>query len=142
MFCINNGSCISILCWVLHTLNRPHCLERVLPDILVNGVTVAKLKECEHKPIEKKHCQRHNGPKALIALTHSTPLVQKEASTSFEILVKLQLCFVGQRARYHVITNPFSNFTNPHNKLEKSRYQFLQIHVTTSKQEDKFLHQF
>ena len=76
-FCINNGSCISILDWVLHTLNRPHCLERVLPDILVNGVTVAKLKECDHKPIEKKHCQRQNGPKALIALTHSTPFTKK-----------------------------------------------------------------
>ena len=30
-FCIDNGSFISILNWVLHTLNRPHCLERVAP---------------------------------------------------------------------------------------------------------------
>ena len=30
-FCIDNGSFISILNWVLHTLNRPHCLERVGP---------------------------------------------------------------------------------------------------------------
>ena len=60
-FWINNGSCISILNWVLHTLNRPHCLGRVAPVILVNGVTVAKLKECEHKTIKNKYCQRQNG---------------------------------------------------------------------------------
>ena len=36
-----------------------------------------------------KHCQRYNGPKVINNLTHSIPLVQEEASTSFEILVKL-----------------------------------------------------
>ena len=43
-----------------------------------------------------KHCQRHNGPKALSTLTNSTPLVQR---WSFEIFVKLQLAYVWQRAR-------------------------------------------
>ena len=53
-FCIDNGSFISILNWVLHTLNRPQYLERVAPVILVDGVTVANLKDCEHKQIENK----------------------------------------------------------------------------------------
>ena len=36
-----------------------------------------------------KHSQRYNRPKEMNNLTHSIPLVQEEASTSFEILVKL-----------------------------------------------------
>ena len=49
-----------------------------------------------------------------------------EASTSFEILVQLQLSFVWQRAEMHRTT-----LTNPCKNLEKSMYQFWQIHVTT-----------
>ena len=46
-----------------------------------------------------KHCKRCKRPKALSTLTHSTPSSHAEASKSFEILVKLQLGLVWQRAR-------------------------------------------
>ena len=64
----------------------------------------------------KKHCQqRNNGPKALTTLTHSTVWQFKAEA---EILIKLQLGFVRQRARntclwqIHVtiLTNPCTNF--------------------------------
>ena len=47
--------------------------------------------------MEKKHCQRYNGPKALSTLTRS--IIHNRSFTSFEILVKLQLGFVWQRVR-------------------------------------------
>ena len=43
-----------------------------------------------------KHCQRHNGPKALRTLNQSTPFFKAEA---FTILAKIQLGFVWQWAR-------------------------------------------
>ena len=46
----------------------------------------------------QKHCQRYSGPKTLITLTQSKPLVQS-ISTSIKILVKLHLAFVWQRAK-------------------------------------------
>ena len=54
--------------------------------------------------MEKKHCQRYKGPKALSTVTHSTPLIQSRSFTRFEILVKLQLRFVWQRVGKKRIT--------------------------------------
>ena len=39
---------------------------------------------------KKKHCQRHNGPKALSTLTHSTPLVQSRNFNIFFLHLSLQ----------------------------------------------------
>ena len=62
----------------------------------------------------------------LSTLTHSTTLYQSSSFNNFEILVKLQLDFVSQRARKHRTT-----LTYPYNKFEKSMHQFGQIHVTS-----------
>ena len=53
--------------------------------------------------ISKKHCQGHIGPEALSLQTLLSALSQ---STSFNILIKLQLGFVWQRAR-----NTCNNFS-------------------------------
>ena len=68
----------------------------------------------DHK-INEKHCQRHNRPKAL---EYSGHYFKAEASTSFEILVKLQLGVVWPKARTHRIT-----LTNPCNDFNKSMQQ-------------------
>ena len=60
--------------------------------------------------LTNKHCKSHYRPEALSTLTHSTAF---KASKSFEILVKLQLGLIWQRARKRrtILTNPRNNFT-------------------------------
>ena len=62
------------------------------------------------------HCQRQNEPQAL-------------SLDELQMLVKLQLGFVWQRARKACTTT----LTNPYNIEEKSMHQFWQIYVTTSR---------
>ena len=49
-------------------------------------------------------------PREVSTLTHSTPQFKAGASTRFEILVKLQLGFVLQRARNTQKSDPSANF--------------------------------
>ena len=72
-----------------------------------------------------KHCQRHHGPKALSALTHSTTLFKAKASTSFEIF-SLILFGKGREKRR-------TTLTNPRNIYEISMYRFKKNHVTSKR---------
>ena len=85
---------------------------------------------------------RHNGQRhwvlrLLWLLRHLK--FKTEASTSFEILAKLQLGFVGKGREIHrtTIANQCNNLekslsimTNPCINFDKSMYQFWQIHVS------------
>ena len=60
-----------------------------------------------------KHCQRHNGTKALSTLTHSTPLVQSRSFNKFSILGQIWawvLVGKGQEIHSTTLTNPSNNF--------------------------------
>ena len=59
-----------------------------------------------------RHYQRHNGPKALSALTQSTPLIQSRSFNIFLNLGQTSACFFRQFCQIHISTlaNPYSNF--------------------------------
>ena len=64
----------------------------------------------------RKHCQRHNGPKALSALTNKYLYLKAEASTIFEIMVKMQLGFVKCKGKNYI------SYVNTSNSSEKFMY--------------------
>ena len=64
----------------------------------------------------KKHCQRHNGTKALSTLTHSTPLVLTESSTAWFCLAK------GEKYIEHLCQIHVTTLTNPWSNLDKSMW--------------------
>ena len=69
----------------------------------------------------RKHCQRHNRPKTLNTLTHSTHLLQIRIFNKQQ----LQLGFVWQRAKIHRTT-----LTNKRKNLNKFMQQLREIPVS------------
>ena len=68
---------------------------------------------------KRKLCQRHNGPKALSTLTHSTPLVQ---SRSFN-----KLCSVWQRATKTNTNYEFRSISFPQPAHQSFQAFFTQV---------------
>ena len=107
-------------------------------DIVLTDATVF---EQEKYLLINKHCQRHNRPKALGTLTHSTPFVQGKSfnklwnlnqTSPWYCLAKSKI-YWEQLSQIHVTTLKIHETTsaNPCNNLEKSIYQLWQIYVTT-----------
>ena len=70
-----------------------------------------------------KHRQRHNGPKALSTLTHTTPLIQSRNFKKLRIFGQISACFYLTKSRKHIkqlLTNPCRNLKS----------MFWQIHIT------------
>ena len=73
------------------------------------------------KGAKKKHCQRHNGPKA--SSFHLTPLNLQQALKPWSNF-SLVLFGKGQENIVHLFQIHVITLTNPFNNLEKSVYQF------------------
>ena len=71
--------------------------------------------------LKRKHCQRHNGPKALSTLTHSTPLVQSRNINKLWNFYQTLAYFFWHRAK------STQNF-------DKSMLQLRDIHVGENSQ--------
>ena len=71
---------------------------------------------CPTTPNSRKHCQKHNGPKALSTLTHATPLALNRSSNKLLYLGKTSAwIFFGKGREIHrtTLTNPCNNLENP-----------------------------
>ena len=89
--------------------------------------------------VNHKHCQRHNRPKKLSTLTHSTPPVQSKSFNKHWKLGQTSAFFCSangekykeQLWQIHVttLTNASSNFENPCNTFTKSMHQFWKPRV-------------
>ena len=100
-----------IICiiWISHRFLDPPYLVQCYPYLIKNNS--ANIIKDRH-PWTLKHCQRHNGPKALSTLTHSTTLVQSRSFNKLWNLGQLHFGFVWQLRQIHVktLTKPCSNF--------------------------------
>ena len=70
-----------------------------------------------------KHRQRHNGPKALSTLTHTTPLIQSRNFKKLPIFGQISASFYLTKSRKHIkqlLTNLCTNLKS----------MFWQIHIT------------
>ena len=88
----------------------------------------------EHIPVHQKLPSQ---VKTLLKVQRTQVIEYFESFNTFSSKQKLQqtsawFCLAkGWDIDRTTLTNPFSTLTSPYNHLEKSRYQFWQIHVTT-----------